>query len=122
MNGFRQVNLNMDNDEYNKIMNKILSNGTIIVAEMNQQIIGSITILLEHKFINNSAIYAHIEDVYVDETYRHKKIGKELVNKAVEYCKNNGVFKISLNCNENLKQFYSLNNFEQRQINMSQLA
>ena len=89
---------------------------------MNQQIIGSITILLEHKFINNSAIYAHIEDVYVDETYRHKKIGKELVNKAVEYCKNNGVFKISLNCNENLKQFYSLNNFEQRQINMSQLA
>lgn len=122
MNGFRSVNFNIDVNEYNKIFNKIVSNGTIIVAEINENIIGSITVLLEYKFINNSAIYAHIEDVFVDEIYRHKKIGKELVNKAIDYCKNNRVFKISLNCNESLKEFYSLNNFEQRQINMSQLA
>ena len=122
MNNFRNVNIDMESSEFNKIYNKIVNNGCVIVCEQNGDLIGSITILTEQKFIHNSAIYAHIEDVFVDESHRHKKIGKELVNKAIEYCKDNSVFKISLNCNEKLKDFYSLNNFEQRQINMSQLA
>jgi GNAT superfamily N-acetyltransferase len=122
MNNFRNVNIDMESCEFNKIYNKIFNNGSIIVCEQNGDLIGSITILTEQKFIHNSAIYAHIEDVFVDESHRHKKIGKELVNKAIEYCKDNSVFKISLNCDEKLKDFYSLNNFEQRQINMSQLA
>jgi len=122
MNGFRDVNIDMESNEFNKIYNRLFNNGCIIVSEQNGALLGSITILTEQKFIHNSAVYAHIEDVFVDEKHRHKKIGKELVNKAIEYCKNNGVFKISLNCAESLKEFYSLNNFENRQINMSQLV
>ena len=122
MNGFRSVNNDMNQCEFNKIYNKIFNNGCIIVCEQNNELIGSITILIEQKFIHNSSIYAHIEDVFVDETHRHKKIGKELVNKAIEYCKDNNVFKVLLNCDEKLKEFYSLNNFEHRQINMSHLC
>lgn len=121
MNKFRNVNIDMESSEFNKIYNKIVNNGCVIVCEQNGDLIGSITILTEQKFIHNSAIYAHIEDVFVDESHRHKKIGKELVNKAIEYCKDNSVFKISLNCDEKLKDFYSLNNFEYRQINMCML-
>lgn len=121
MNGFRDVNIDMESTEFNKIYNKIVNNGCIIVCEQNDELIGSITIITEQKFIHNSAIYAHIEDVFVHETHRHKNIGNELVNKAIEYCKDNSVFKISLNCAESLKDFYSLNNFEQRQISMSQI-
>ena len=122
MNGFRDVNMNMSTDEYAKIYNKIFNSGCIIVSEQNGELLGSITVLIEQKFIHNSSLYAHIEDVFVDESHRHKKIGKILVAKAIEYCKKKNVFKISLNCNENLKDFYSINNFEQRQINMTQLA
>jgi perosamine synthetase len=122
MNGFRSVTMDMEEDEFNKIYNRIFNSGYIIVCEQNGELIGSVSILIEQKFIHNSARYAHIEDVFVDETHRHKKIGKELVNKAIEYCKSNNIFKISLNCAETLKGFYSLNNFEQRQINMSQLV
>ena len=121
MNGFRDVNIDMESSEFNKIYNKIVNNGCIIVCEQNDELIGSITIITEQKFIHNSAIYAHIEDVFVHESHRHKKIGKELVNKAIEYCKDNNVFKILLNCDETLKEFYSLNNFEHRQISMSML-
>ena len=121
MNGFRSVTMDMEEDVFNKIYNKIFTSGYIIVCEQNDELIGSITILFEQKFIHNSSIYAHIEDVFVDETHRHKKIGKELVNKAIDYCKNNNVLKVSLNCDEKLKEFYSLNNFEQRQISMSQI-
>jgi perosamine synthetase len=122
MNNFRPVNMNMDKEEFSNIYNNITNNGSIIIAEQNGNILGSITILLEHKFIHNSAIYAHIEDVYVDEEHRHNNIGKELVDKANEYCRSKNVFKISLNCDENLKDFYTLNNFVHRQINMSQLV
>ena len=111
----------MESSEFNKIYNKIVNNGCVIVCEQNGELLGSITILIEQKFIHNSSLYAHIEDVFVDESHRHKKIGKQLVNKAIEYCKENSVFKISLNCDEKLKDFYSLNNFEQRQINMCML-
>jgi perosamine synthetase len=122
MSGFRSVNTDMSDLDFQKLFYRIMNNGSIIIAELNGKIIGSITILLEQKFIHNSAIYAHIEDVFVNESFRHKKIGKELVNNSIVYCKEKNVYKISLNCDEKLRAFYSLNNFEQRQVNMSQLV
>lgn len=118
---FRPINEEITTNEFNYIYKNILSHGNIIVAELNDKIIGTITILLEKKFINNSSIYAHIEDVFIDESYRNKSIGSNLIKKAIDYCKEKNVFKISLNCHENLKDFYEKNNFEKRQINMSQL-
>jgi GNAT superfamily N-acetyltransferase len=85
------------------------------------KIIGSITVLIEQKYINNFAKYAHIEDVFVDKEFRHMKIGSELIKEALKYCKDINVFKASLNCSDTLEKFYSMNNFEKRQINMSQL-
>jgi len=118
---FRPINENITTTEFNSIYTNILSHGNIIVAELNDKIIGTITILLEKKFIHNSSIYAHVEDVFIDESYRNKSIGSNLVKKAIDYCKEKNVFKISLNCHENLKDFYEKNKFEKRQINMSQL-
>ena len=118
---FRPINENITTNEFNSIYTNILSHGNIIVAELNDKIIGTITTLLEKKFIHNSSIYAYIEDVFIDESYRNKSIGSNLVKKAIDYCKKKNVFKISLNCHENLKDFYEKNKFENRQINMSQL-
>tara|TARA_R110002126_G_scaffold143322_5_gene289492 strand:- start:877 stop:1104 length:228 start_codon:yes stop_codon:yes gene_type:complete len=41
---------------------------------------------------------------------------------SIKYCEKKKCFKISLNCEEKLKKFYSLNGFENRQINMSRLV
>ena len=38
--------------------------------------------------------YALLEDVYVDENYRGKGIGTELVKRAIELAKNLGCYKI----------------------------
>lgn len=121
MKNFRPLDINMTTEKFEEIYDKIFQSGCIIVCKEFQKIIGSITILLEYKFINNFAVYGHIEDVFVDENYRNKKIGKKLVEEAVNFCKEKKCFKISLNCNEKLKNFYSLNGFENRQINMSRL-
>lgn len=122
MDQFRSTHIHMSYESFAKIYNKIMDNGTIIVAEISNQIIGSVSVLIEHKFVNYSAKYAHIEDVFVCEQFRKNHTGENLVKRAVQYSKANNVFKISLNCNDELYKFYSLNGFEKRQINMSQLG
>ena len=122
MNSFRKTDINVDKVYFDKIYDTIMiNNNSIIVCEYMGQLIGSITILIEQKMIHNFALYAHIEDVFVDETFRHKKIGSQLIQEALNYCKKINVFKVSLNCSNELETFYASNNFEKRQINMSQL-
>ena len=122
MNDFRETDVKISQDFFNEIYDNVFNNyNKIIVCEFMGKIIGSITILIEQKFIHNFSKYAHIEDVFVDNDFRHKKIGSQLVNEALSYCKKMNVFKVSLNCSESLEEFYSINNFEKRQINMSQL-
>jgi len=121
MRNFRPLDEQMTDRKFEEIYEKIFNRGNIIVCQIDKKIVGSITIILEYKFINNYAIYAHIEDVFVDENFRHKNIGTDLIKEATRYCERKNVFKISLNCKEELKKFYSLNGFEQRQINMSKL-
>ncbi len=111
MKKFRPLDENMTTEKFNEIYQKIFQTGSIIICKTDKKIIGSITIMLEYKFINNYSIYGHIEDVFVDENYRNKKIGKRLVEEAVNFCKEKKCFKISLNCDEKLKKFYSLNGF-----------
>ena len=120
MNDFRKTDVNISQDYFNEIYDSACyKNNKIIVCEFMGKLIGSITVLVEQKFIYNFAKYAHIEDVFIDNDFRHKKIGSELVNEALKYCKEINVFKVSLNCGESLEKFYSINNFEKRQINMS---
>ena len=73
----------------------------------------------EQKFINNCALYAHIEDVIVDKSHRHFRIGSQLLdhvkNKAIEQ----NCFKCTLVCSEEVSKFYLDNQFEKRGINMS---
>ena len=129
MNDFRPTNLNISQEYFNEIYEQIMPNGNltsktsnqIIICEYMGKIIGSVTVLIEQKYIHNFAKYAHIEDVFVSKDFRHMKIGSELIKEALQYCKIINVFKVLLTCSEELEHFYSINNFEKRQINMSQL-
>tara|TARA_X000000950_G_scaffold207672_1_gene249741 strand:+ start:156 stop:593 length:438 start_codon:yes stop_codon:yes gene_type:complete len=112
--------LNKENIE-NFIKN--LNNNHIIFlmkdSNKNNKIIGSITILIENKIIHGFSKVGHIEDVVVDENYRGQKLGKKLINYAVELCKNNGCYKVILDCsNENVK-FYEKCNFQLKGNEMS---
>ena len=122
MNNFRPTKLDMSDNEYEEIHNHIIKNGCIIVAEFKEQLVGSITILIEQKFIHHSSKYAHIEDVFVCENIRNKKIGSNLIEKAIDFCRNQNIRKLSLNCSQDLCKFYSRNGFEHKQVNMYMLT
>ncbi|MCH8975238.1 MAG: GNAT family N-acetyltransferase [Thaumarchaeota archaeon] len=90
------------------VLKKIRSNQNhvIMVADLDGQIVGSITLLIEPKFIHQGGLVGHIEDVVVRSELQGKGIGEQLVNAALEYAKNHGCYKTILDCDDNVKPFY----------------
>lgn len=72
----------------------------------NSQIIGSSTIFIETKIIHNFGRVAHIEDVIVHNEYRGHGLGKLLLDKCIEIAKQEGCYKIILDCSDNNCKFY----------------
>ena len=119
MNQFRPINFDMNYELFCKLYDKIFLSGEIYVARLDNKIVGSIKVFYEQKFINNCALYAHIEDVIVDENYRHLKIGSQLLDHVKKKALEKDCFKCTLVCSEEVSKFYMNNQFEKRGINMS---
>jgi len=116
---FRPINNEMNQAIFDNIFDKITSMGKIIICIEDNKIIGSVTLIIEQKFIHNLSKYIHVEDVFVSEDYRKKGIGYNLIKKSIEYGKFINAYKLTLTCNKNLNYFYRKNNLEQRDIQMS---
>ena len=85
----------------------------IAVAELDGEIVGSATLLIESKFIHDGDLVGHIEDVVVDKEYQSQKIGKKIMNYLIEIAKNRGCYKTILNCTDDVKPFYEKLGFKQ---------
>lgn len=121
MKQFRPIDINLTKNDFENLYDKIFLNSEIYITELNENIVGSITIIYEQKFINNLSLYAHIEDVIVHQDYRNKKIGSALLEFAKNRAKEKGCFKCVLVCSEENSNFYLKNNFEKRGVCMSYL-
>jgi glucosamine-phosphate N-acetyltransferase len=82
------------------------------------KIVGTITLMLEQKFLRNGAVAWHLEDVAVRDGYEGQGIGGWLVAHAVQEAKKYGCYKIILDCNEKLLGFYAKYGFEAKEICM----
>ena len=108
-------------DSFEKQLEIIRSNPNhkIIVGKDGLKVVGSITILMEPKFIHNISKVAHIEDVVVDVGYRSGGIGKLLLLKAIEVSKENGCYKAILDCSEKNVGFYQKLGFVVKESQMA---
>lgn len=116
INGFRPTEFTQA--EFINTLTNINRHSDIWIVENDREFMATGTILYETKFIHNVSIYAHIEDIYVDETYRKHSIGKLLVEHLVNEAKRKKYYKIILDCNESLESFYKKNNFNKNGIQM----
>jgi glucosamine-phosphate N-acetyltransferase len=83
----------------------------IFVAVMQEQqgkdiVVGTITLLVEPKFIFNGGRVGHIEDVSVKKGYQNMRIGSRLVLHATTVAKELGCAKIVLDCSDEMMLFY----------------
>jgi len=106
-----------DKLKFESIFKKISDNIYIILD--NDIIIATGTLLIEYKFIHDYKNVGHIEDVVVHDDYRYLGIGSKIIQHLVDIAKQNNCYKIILNCNEKLKNFYNKNGFTNTNIEMS---
>ena len=81
-------------------------NHIIHVAIDANKIVGSTTLFIEQKFIHDSGLVGHIEDVVVRKDYEDQGIGMNLVNSLLDVAKQRKCYKTILNCEDSLKPFY----------------
>ena len=89
-----------------------------IAVHDDGNIVGTITLMLEQKFLRNGALAGHLEDVAVRQGYEWQGIGWWLVTHAVSEAKKHGCYKVILDCNEKLLGFYAKHGFEAKEICM----
>jgi len=99
---------NVDYKHANEIFEKISlsSNHLIFVAIVNNELIGTVTLIIEPKFIRNGGIIGHIEDVEIKKKFQKQGIGKFIIQKVLDYAEKNGCYKTILDCNDNVMSFY----------------
>lgn len=92
----------------------------VFVAEDTSEgrIVGTASLLIENKLIHNCGRVGHIEDVVVDEYYRHQNIGRELIDTCIEHARKCECYKVVLSCNEANVPFYERCGFRVHEVTM----
>ena len=98
----------LENNAARNILRQILddSNHIIHVAELDDKIVGSTTLLIEQKFIHKGGLVGHIEDVVVSKGFERKEIGRKIVESLLDVAKDRGCYKTILDCKDDVKEFY----------------
>lgn len=91
----------------------------VIEDKQNSVIVGSITCLIEFKFIRNLGKVSHIEDVVIHPEYRNKKFGSKLLQLAVDFSKKIGCYKVILDSRDDAIRFYEKFGFQKRSEGMA---
>lgn len=121
LSNLTEIGKDVYNKEFSqKILEKIKNAGNIriFVAIKDSDIVGSITAIIEQKFIHNGGKICHIEDVVTRKGFEKLGIGSQLVEKVLELAKNEKCYKVILNCSEYNLKFYENLGFYKHDIGM----
>ncbi len=108
-------------EQFNTFVNTLDANSShkIFVYEVDSRVVGSGTIVCEQKLIHNLGKVGHIEDIVVDEHKRNSGIGFTIIERLTQYAKEQGCYKVILDCNEKNVQFYEKCGYKRHGIEMA---
>lgn len=112
-------NTNVSKEKLIYIIQNLPKNHFIFIAKKNNIIVGSITLLVEQKIIRDGKCVLHIEDVVVDKNYRGMGIASKLLDFSKNFATINNCYKIILDCDKKLEDFYKKTGFEKTNSQMS---
>ena len=114
------IHTDISNEKYDIFIDNVLGDyHQIIVLELENKLIATGTLLIEEKLTYGGCKMGHIENILVDETYRGKGYGELLVKELLDKAKIMKCYRVDLNCNIELENFYKKNNFNASSISMS---
>ena len=96
----------LDLKNLKSLIERLPQNHNIFLYLENNIIVGGITLIIEEKIIHSGGKVGHIEDFVVLDIYRNKGIGSLLYNYVKILCEQNKCYKIILDCNELIENYY----------------
>lgn len=84
------------------------------------ELIGTISILVEKKFNRGGVVKGYVEDVVVDPVYRGKKYASEMLRAVMSYFESTYAdgYKLELTCSEDVKPLYESVGFKHKECAM----
>jgi len=82
------------------------------------QVVGTVKLLVEQKFIRNLALAGHIEDVVTRKGYESQGIASQLITAALKKAKVLGCYKVILDCRQEFVNFYKKFGFKAAEVEM----
>lgn len=79
---------------------------TVVAVDARGHILGTASLILEHKFLHRGGTIGHIEDVAVHPDHQGKGVGSAVVKALVELARESGCYKVILSCNDGNLAFY----------------
>lgn len=107
-------NLSLEKAEEALLIINAQGSRIIIAVSDEGQIIGSVTLMLEQKFLREGKIAGHIEDVVTRKGYEGIGVASALIKRAIEIAQESGCYKLILDCKDELIPFYSKFGFEKK--------
>ncbi|CAG8574387.1 7164_t:CDS:2, partial [Scutellospora calospora] len=92
---------------------------TLVIVSPEDRIIGAGTIFIERKFIRNTGLVGHIEDIVVDEKQQGKKLGLRIIQALKYIGMKTGCYKVILDCDEKNVPFYQKCGFTRKGCEMA---
>lgn len=90
----------------------------ILVVKYEDKIIGTGTLLIEHKIIHSLGKVGHIEDIVIDNEYRGLGLAKMLIDKLISIGTSENCYKIILDASDDVAGFYEKLGFHKHSNNM----
>lgn len=88
------------------------------VALAGDRVVGTLSLLIEQKFIHGGGKVGHIEDVAVHRDFQGRGVGQALVPYATAEAGRAGCYKVILNCQEDRVPFYEKVGFRRHDVGM----
>jgi glucosamine-phosphate N-acetyltransferase len=94
------------------------NNIKIFVAFIDCELVGTITALIEQKFIHKGGRVCHIEDLATRKGYENLGVGSRLIEHVIKLAAEERCYKVILDCSQHNSTYYKKFGFYQHEIAM----
>lgn len=115
LSSFSEEDKKISQENLSQVMQKIIENGNhyLIIAEKDNEIIGTSLLLIQLNLFHGGKSSGHIENVITDKNYRNRGVGKEMIKFLIEKAKEKNCYKVILNCKKENIPFYEKCNLKE---------
>ena len=103
---------------FNTYIDTLPSNIQMFCICEDSNVIGVGTIMIEQKIIHNFSKVGHIEDIVIDSNYNGRGYGKNLIIFLTNFARQEGCYKVILDCSQKVKGFYEKCGYVEKNISM----